>query len=83
MLVQALGSRIEGQLEHIEGKMHHIREDVRNMKDMMTSFFSHYPPPQTIIPQSFNVFFFGFYYFSLCNVYYLLNIMQWFCLISL
>jgi len=31
---------IEGWLKHKKGEVHHIREDVRNIKDMMTSLLS-------------------------------------------
>lgn len=33
-------SMIEGWLKHKEDEVHHIREDVRNIKDMMTSLLS-------------------------------------------
>jgi hypothetical protein len=39
-------SMIDGWLKHKEGEVHHIREDVRNIKDMMTSLLSfsiHHP----------------------------------------
>jgi len=39
-------SMIEGWLKHKEDEVHHIREDVRNIKDMMTSLLSlsiHHP----------------------------------------
>jgi hypothetical protein len=36
--------RMKGRLEHIEGEVHHIRENVRDIKDIMASLLSRYPP---------------------------------------
>lgn len=37
--------RMEGRIKYIEDEVHHIREYVCNIKDMMVSSLSHYPPP--------------------------------------
>jgi len=54
---------IEGWLKHKEGEVHHIREDVRNIKDMITSLLSfsihhlrrlyHKLPPLKMLLQAF------------------------------
>jgi hypothetical protein len=36
---------MEGRIKYIEDEVHHIREYVCNIKDMMVSSLSHYPPP--------------------------------------